>query len=228
VEDRSPIDYFLMTISIILLFSIRYWREILKLLEEFEVVLLNAPLLALPLLAILALTSKAKKYSVKHRWKTYRIEFLKIPVTEKEKLIEIPNRIKDFLVEASRLNCILGLHLSFNKGYSRFYLLISGKEDCLEKVWKAFAARLPEYDTRRTEEFKSKARRAVYSIRGAPRPALDPLKPLVEYFITSKAEGDYIVLLKPRKPSFIARILLGWKYKSASRAAIKEHHVDFL
>jgi len=35
-------------------------------------------------------------------------------------------------------------------------------------------------------------------------------------------------LLKPRKPSFIARILLGRKYKSTSRVALKEHHVDFL
>ncbi len=153
---------------------------------------------------------------------------MKIPVTEKEKLAEISNRIKDFLVEASCTNCILGLHLSFNKGYSRFYLLIGGGEDCLEKVWKAFTARLPEYDTRRTEELRLKARRAVYSIRGAPQPALDPLKPLVEYFITSKAEGDYIALLKPRKPSLIAKILQGRRYKSTSRSALKEHHVEFL
>ncbi len=65
MEDRNPTDYLLMAASIALLFSIRYWREILKLFKEFEVVLLNALPLALLPLAILALTSKARKYAVK-------------------------------------------------------------------------------------------------------------------------------------------------------------------
>ncbi|GEM_PF-5304892 len=45
MEDRNPTDYLLIVISLVILFSIRYWREILKLLEEFEIILLNAPAL---------------------------------------------------------------------------------------------------------------------------------------------------------------------------------------
>jgi len=41
----------------------------IKLLEELETVLLNTPLLVLPLLAMLALTGKARKYAVTEQGK---------------------------------------------------------------------------------------------------------------------------------------------------------------
>ncbi|RLE62247.1 MAG: hypothetical protein DRJ38_10005, partial [Thermoprotei archaeon] len=124
-----------MAASLAILFSIKYWREILELLERFETVLPTVPLFMLPLLIMLALTSKTGKYKIKQGWKTYRIEFLKYQYL-KEKLVEIPDRVKDFLVEVFRTNYILGLHLSFEKGYPCFYLLVGGGEDCLEKIEK--------------------------------------------------------------------------------------------
>ena len=75
--NRSSTDYFLMAASLAILFSIRYWREILELLERFETVLPTVPLFMLPLLIMLALTSKTGKYKIKQGWKTYRIDIPK-------------------------------------------------------------------------------------------------------------------------------------------------------
>jgi len=99
VEERSPIDYFLMAASIVLLFSIRYWREILKLLEKLETVV-SSLTLAIPLLALLALMNKTREHVARKSEEIYRIEFLRTPVVEKEKLVEISRRIMDFLREA--------------------------------------------------------------------------------------------------------------------------------
>jgi len=221
--ERDSFDYLLLIVAAMAIVFLRYKSQfygIMAFIDNLASIISQFFIIALLAFGVvLAVEHIRNRTSLPGQ--VYRMEFLKTPL--KDEQVEFLEKIYSFLVEASKTGSVTGLHLKFERGFCRFYLLMSSRY-----LEKAFTTRLPEYDTGKIEVFKPVKRKYIYQIRGVPREANDPLKPLVEYFIASKASGDYIVLLKPKKPSVIEKILADWKYRSVSRSSQKQYYQEFL
>ncbi|RLG50003.1 MAG: hypothetical protein DRO00_09325 [Thermoproteota archaeon] len=161
------------------------------------------------------------------------IEVKCIPLSYLSDEIQVAERnraFERFLTSISFQDRAIALRISFVNGDGRIFILTgaSNEEELkreLESLKTLTLACFPDFDVKASlfnpELASRELEGAAVQLIGAPILTKDPLRELAEFFVQGHS-GEYIVVLKPERPSWLKAALLELKYREATGRAAKQ------